>query len=574
VATRYDENFDDLADDSPWPARTFSFTGATAGGTVDVQGKRGRTALSATVGAFAIGTVTDGPWMDLDIYVDVVIPVAEGGPAAMVEARFDGGTTSGYRFGVRPDLNRFELRRVDSGTVTVLASETFMVAATNDHLRMRVQTLGMRMRGKVWRSGSEEPAEWTVETLDGTYATGSLQIGASDWEGFGTATELFWDNLTASRLTLGEVDPVVVYPSHDPVLALRANLLWEGAVKVRDLPLLGFRVNVDGSADIRRAMSLELQADPDLIPRNSASDLAPYGAEIQLFGGWWLDTNQGRQRELHSGGIFRIDTASVRRTADQRGIALEGQDRAASVDAGGFWATTTVQPGDDIIERITTILDRALPGVETNFASASYAAPRLLVWEEGDSPWRACRELAASIGMEIFFDREGVCVLRRVPSVVNTVPVADYVVGEDNVDEIERRFSARQGYNRYVVVGRTASGAVVRGAAQDDDRNSPTYYGGPFGKRSHPVIHDEKVGSNNQARMAALGWLNRDRGGTEEIELTTDPDWQREAGDVVRIVDRELGISESAVIDAFVLTPNSMTQTTAAKRTVVEEATL
>jgi hypothetical protein len=572
VATRYDEDWDDLADGAPWPARTFSFTGATTGGTVDVQGKRGRTALPATVGAFAIGTVVDGPWADLDAYVDVAIPTAAGAAAAMVETRFDGGTTSGYRAGLRPGSDVMELRRVDSGAVTVLDSAPFTFAATDDRVRLRVQTLGTRLRAKVWRSGTEEPAEWMVEAIDSTYATGSLQIGASDWDSTGTARELFWDNLTVSRLTLGAVNPVVVYPSHDPVFAFRADLLWEREVIQSDLPVLGFRINVDGSADIRRAMSAELQADPDLIPQNSGSALAPYGAEIQLRGGWWWDTNKGWQRTLHSGGIFRIDVATIRRTAEQRGIALEGQDRAASVDAGGFWATTTVQPGDDIIERITTMLDRALPGVETNFASASYAAPRLLVWEEGDSPWKACRELAASIGMELFFDANGVCVLRRISSIVHTVPAVDYVVGTSDITSIERTFDARSGYNRYVVIGQDTALKPVRGVAKDDDPNSPTYYGGRFGKRTAPIIRDPAVGTTAQAVEAARGWLNRDRGGTEDIELVTLPDWRREAGDVARIVDREMGISESAVVENFVLTPDSMTVTTAAKRTVPEEA--
>jgi hypothetical protein len=97
-------------------------------------------------------------------------------------------------------------------------------------------------------------------------------------------------------------------------------------------------------------------------------------------------------------------------------------------------------------------------------------------------------------------------------------------------------------------------------------------YGGRFGKRTAPIIRDPAVGTTAQAVEAARGWLNRDRGGTEDIELVTLPDWRREAGDVARIVDRELGISESAVIENFVLTPDSMTLSTAAKRTVPEEA--
>ncbi len=166
--------------------------------------------------------------------------------------------------------------------------------------------------------------------------------------------------------------------------------------------------------------------------------------------------------------------------------------------------------------------------------------------------------------------------LRKVPAVVHTVPSVDYRVGTDHITEISRSYSAREGFNFYTVIGQDSNHVPVRGEAWDSNPASSTYYGGPFGRRHAPPINDPAVGDANQAQIAAQGHLNRDRGGTEEVELSTQIDWQRDAGDVARIVDEELGLNESAVLEHLVLTRTkdtaAMTVTTAAKRTVVEEA--
>lgn len=360
-------------------------------------------------------------------------------------------------------------------------------------------------------------------------------------------------------------DPWLASMSDDHNIAARADLLWGGQVRVSDLPVTDVSVTEEASAETLRSVRLTMADPGDLVPKNAGSKLAPYGSEIAIYGGRF----ESGERTLYPGGVFRIDRSSVVHNEGLT-VSLAGKDRSVSVDAGGFWVTSTVQPGDNIVDAITAILTKSLPDVPTNFASGTHTAPVLLVWEEGESPWQACRELAASIGMEIFFDPSGTCVLRRVPNAWSTTPVAKYVVGEEKVLSVARDFDAQEGYNRYVVIGQDANRNPVRGVAKDDDPKSVTYYGGPFGKRSHPPIRDEKVGTSAQAEEAARSLLNRDRGGTDEVELELLPDWQRTAGDVVLIQDPLIGLDELAVVEGLTKTHYGLRLRTAAKRTAVE----
>lgn len=346
----------------------------------------------------------------------------------------------------------------------------------------------------------------------------------------------------------------------------RADLLWGGQVRVPDLPVTDITVTVNGAAETRRRVTCTMVDPGDLVPKNAGSKLAPYGSELAIHGGEWLNGD----RKLYPGGVFRIDDSSVVHNEGLT-ISLEGHDRSVSVHGGGFWRTESAAPGTGVVDRISELVTRSLPDVALNFASGTWTVPVVLVWEEGESPWKACRELAASIGMEIFFAPDGTCVLRKVPNAWNATPAARYVIGESGVRAISRHFSAREGHNRYVVIGQDSARNPVRGDAWDDDPSSVTYYGGPFGKRSHPPIRDEKVGTQAQAEEAARAWLNRDRGGTDEVELQALPDWQRDAGDVILLRDDVLGLNELAVVEGLTQRHYSLTLRTAAKKTAIKE---
>lgn len=107
-------------------------------------------------------------------------------------------------------------------------------------------------------------------------------------------------------------------------------------------------------------------------------------------------------------------------------------------------------------------------------------------------------------------------------------------------------------YNGVMVVGQnTATDSPVSALVYDNDANSPTRWGGPFGK----VVHIEQstaVQNATQAQSAAESLLDRKLGLTRSLTLTIAPNPALETGDIVDVAFVD-GRRERHVIDALTL---------------------
>jgi hypothetical protein len=398
----------------------------------------------------------------------------------------------------------------------------------------------------------------------------------------GTST---WSNVASVTTPAVPVEPVFVPPAETPdevfagqhTVLLRAEVLFGGQiVKNPDgsplrLPITAGRVDIDGSAERRRRVTLTLvDEDLSLVPLRASDVLSPYGHELRVYRGAIIN---GEERYWNQ-GTFRIDDSSWDYHGSGTEVTVDGYDRSVSVSDAGFARTLQVPPGENYGTAIARILQSAIPTIEMRFTSVVDHAPDLLVYEEDSDPWRAAQEIAESIGMELFFDVWGRVVLRPVAQVsADAEPVATYRDGVGGtLVGLGSSMSTSPGYNRFVVTSAGLRDRPIRVVIADANPDSPTYVHGPYGRRSRHV-RSEKIETKEQGRTMARGLLAKELGGTEVTTVTTWPDPRRTVGNVVRVQASTMDFDRVAVAERITMPleiNGRMTLVTKARYPIVE----
>jgi len=260
----------------------------------------------------------------------------------------------------------------------------------------------------------------------------------------------------------------------DHVVAAKAEVLQDGE-PVADLTDLG--VVVDGSvsvenADERRSGQLTLaDADGALQPSDADALLAPTGTEVRLWRG--ITYPDGSGSELLPIATMRF----VVTTAAWPTIDLELHDRAWAIAGAELEDDLTVPAGTNYLAAIMRILTAAWgPGLPTNFPDTDETTATMVL-EAGANPWQLARELAANLGMVLWFDPMGVCQMTPEVDPTSVQPAWSF----DDSDGGNLALPGMQAVwdgttpNKIIVVGEnTATGATYRGVWADNDPTSPT----------------------------------------------------------------------------------------------------
>ena len=301
-------------------------------------------------------------------------------------------------------------------------------------------------------------------------------------------------------------------------------------------------VTYDAGSASRGRASLTIAGIDDLIPRSSRDLLAPFGNEIRIA--------RGLGDEVVRLGVFRIDRATVSGGVDGPMVTIDGNDRSGRFTDEPFDADGFIGVGTNAADAILSVLQPIWPALPYQFAAVAAALPKV-VWSEGDDRWAFAQGIAAAIGGELYFNDDGMCVLRPIPNPVAGSPVAaTFSEGEGGVLlGINRDWDRSDVYNRWVVTGENTTNAdVVRGVAVDDNPTSPTFYGPGFGKKTGRWS-SSFISTDAQAADAAAGKLARSTGAPDNISLEAIVDPARRPSEVVRITRAELGIDEEHVLD-------------------------
>jgi len=242
-------------------------------------------------------------------------------------------------------------------------------------------------------------------------------------------------------------------------------------------------VSIDVTRAARRTVRMTIK-DPsgELTVKSAASLLAPFGNEIKVERGLWLD---GSTVELLPMGVFVIQTSEVEETAAGVTVTITGIDRSWYISRNPWAVPFQTLAGPSALE--DTILNAVLnrwPSCPNNLDKTGRLINQL-TFEAGSSAnaWSDLYNLAWNAGYYLYFDATGVLRLRS-KQVTNRTTNYLYQDGADAVlNRINRVWDTSTTFNGIIASSsHTDLLAPLILTIWDTDPTSPTYYLGKFGK--------------------------------------------------------------------------------------------
>lgn len=336
-----------------------------------------------------------------------------------------------------------------------------------------------------------------------------------------------------------------------------------------NLRILDGSVTIDKNAEIRSHCNLKL-LDPtfDLVPTMASDILTPFGNEVRIYRGVVLST--GTEYVLL--GTFRISDVETDESSGAAVINITGYDRSRNVARNvltNFYAPAFSATYTDAIRAM--LLDR-YPSIIFNDTAAHWVALQndstvitpgnwTMVFQEGSNIWTQARAMAKTIGCDLFFNREGVCVLLPDPNLslhqatTSVTPVANFIEGQTaTFTAIKRRLSDQTTFNRVIITGEGSNlGAPLRSVAADDtDTNSPTYISGPYGVVSY-LETNSLVVTQGQADSYARLTLTTKIGSQELVEFPSIVNPALDVDDPITVTRTRVGVNSSYIIGGLTI---------------------
>lgn len=320
-------------------------------------------------------------------------------------------------------------------------------------------------------------------------------------------------------------------------IATRVEVLELGNVIHEDLTIEQGFVRADANNEVRRSCTVRLK-DPkgELVPETARELLHPASAhELKVYRGiQYTDSTE----DLVPQGVFRISKLTVDDSGEDLSMQIDGYDRSRSIARTKLLKDYGIAAGLSYNRAIRLLLDAPYYqgfvsqklDFEFDFEVTEYTTTTQF-FTTGWDPWKQAVQMASAIGMDLFFDQEGRCVLRSVPD-----PTGDpdwiYEEGPENTAlYYNRTLDDDEAINFVIVLGQGGSFGS-RGDARDLDPTSATYVYGPYGIVSITLQKDE-IKTDSQARAAALGELRRRMGIVEGLRYISTVNPALDVGDVV-----------------------------------------
>lgn len=317
-------------------------------------------------------------------------------------------------------------------------------------------------------------------------------------------------------------------------------------------------VPVDSSTPgARRTLSATLAPLPGLY-----DDLAQVGVQMRAFSAVrYLDGTV----EYAPQGLFDVDVAKVGYAASGN-ITVTAPDRWNRIQNARFFTPRASTKGATVRAQIATLLTEALPaGTTVSDQASSAATVPAQTWDRDRA--QAIQDLATAASLDVFFDRNGIPVIRNIP-VLNPSNVTFTVDASETgvLIDASRERNRQKTYNIVVVNSTTANGAtnLPTQYVWDNNPGSPTYAGpgtgisatppsaataGPFGQR--PTFYSSPL-LLTVAQMQAAGQaiLQRVMALEAQLTLSSVPVPMLDDGDTILVVLPD-GTKEVHLVDGF-----------------------
>jgi hypothetical protein len=297
------------------------------------------------------------------------------------------------------------------------------------------------------------------------------------------------------------------------------------------LPVSGGSVSVDSTSTNRRTATVAVSGN--LWPASPLDLLSPLGSELLIEYGIVLP-GQGVEWIPVIRGVLDKDERVLPVSSGDGSITISLTDRSLWVQEDRLLAPMQTTSGATVVNQIGSLVQSTLPTVAvTDLTGSAQVATVLDIqrdkWTDG------IEMLATALGAEVAFDPVGNFLIRPTPTLTNA-PVW-MVAGAKggvlvSIDEVQSRENV---YNAVVASGQTSDGtAPVTATVYDTDPNSPTLWGGSFGKKprfySSPLLT-----TTAQCQTAGAALLARATGMCATMTLQAIANPALDAGDVIAV---------------------------------------
>lgn len=328
---------------------------------------------------------------------------------------------------------------------------------------------------------------------------------------------------------------------------------------------LSGNVSIDYESSTRRRATVSLvDADNDLIPGldTLGSILHPLAnTYVKLYRGIYFGKinvpgNRRPQDDIEYVPLGTFDIFDLDMSDTKEGLTLTIKlfDFARKIERARLLAPYTVNVGTNYRTAIIDIIEDGVSDITFDFPAIDFVTPALHFGSSGDQGggdrWKYAKEMAASIGHDLYFSREGVLTLRPTINIDSTATSWRYDENQNaNMLFIERKVTKEETYNLVQARGESTSNEEpVVATAQDNNPNSPTWVDGPYGTVPF-FLTSNYIRTTEQAQQAANLKLNQLLGSTENIRLITIVNPAFEAQDLLEIRRNRLNVRSTYLLD-------------------------
>lgn len=303
-------------------------------------------------------------------------------------------------------------------------------------------------------------------------------------------------------------------------------------------------------------------------------------------------------------GVFRMTQPSTTYNGASTVTTINGHDRSKEISLRTWTFAFTIPAGLTVDQAIVTILNNrwanTQPQLTYNMTPTSIVVPTGTVLGvdftssgaqsepgsgSGNDPWADCVSLAQSVGCELFFDRQGIVVMRVVPDAA-TVPVtARFVDGQDGtlVNQVVRELDETTMVNQVIMIGTGATvtntdGSVSPGApvtATASYMDPILGINGVFGARTS-FVTNSAISDVATCQVAANAALNLGLASLDDTSFEAVPNPTVEAGDADQLTEPAVKADGTYIVSAITFpldVSNPMQVTNRASSVSIQAAT-
>lgn len=327
------------------------------------------------------------------------------------------------------------------------------------------------------------------------------------------------------------------------------------------LSVVSGSVQSDATQNTRSSCHLTFQ-DPsgDLVP-NVANDL------LQPYSGYTLQLRRGIQfadgtKETFPLGVFWPYNPQVTDDGSQLQITCDGYDTSKIISRSRWTQPYGIAAGTNTGTAIKNLLDTRLSGLQYNITPTNSTVPATTFGADTsqNDPWSDAQALAASDGMEVFFDANNVVVIRPIPNPDSAVVSNVFTDGPSStVTEFDRTNNGDVIYTGVIV---TSEGTGVTTPIRSELWKANTNLKIPY------FYATSLITTQAQADAVAAALLPQVTRGQYGVVVKAIPDPRQQVGDVIQVVRGKSKINDvfTVVQLTMPLDPETPMQITTSQR--------